>query len=71
MADDAPHTLTLKLSGAEMDALWRIFREEFPNTSLEATAQALLRDELVRLGVLPLPEANRSRGAQQTKTPPV
>ena len=59
------HALTIRLSGDAMDALWRVHREDFPGATLEALGAKLIRDELVRMGVLALPAANRSKGARR------
>lgn len=58
------HGLQIELSGDEMDAPWRGSREDFAGKSPEAVARKLIRDELVRMGIMPLPAENRSRGAQ-------
>lgn len=58
------HPLHIELSGDEMDALWRVSREDFAGKSLEAVARKLIRDELVRMGIMALPAENRSRGAR-------
>ena len=57
------HPLTVRLDGRSMDALWRVSREDFPGYTLEALAAKLIRDELIRIGVLPLGLADRSKHA--------
>jgi hypothetical protein len=59
----APHPLTVHLDGDAMEALWKVSREDFPGYSLEALGAKLIRDELVRMAVLKLPSANRSKHA--------
>jgi hypothetical protein len=58
--------LLIQLGAEEWDALERVRAEGFPNASLAAIARKLIRDDLVRQGVLPLTTANRSRGARRS-----
>lgn len=64
-----PHTLTVKLDGDAMTALWKVSREDFPGYTLEALGAKLIRDELVRMGVLALPKGNRSKRAGRKRPP--
>jgi hypothetical protein len=57
-------TLSVKLSGATLAKLATYQREMHPGRSLEQVADYLVRDSLVRLGLLDLPSGNRSKGAR-------
>lgn len=70
MPADDTHPLNLRLSGAEMDALWKVSREDFPGYTLEALGRKLIQDELIRMGVLDLPSSNRSKGARLSRGKP-
>jgi hypothetical protein len=59
----AEHPITVQLSADEHAALERARIECFPNASLAAMARKLIRDDLVRQGLMPLPRENRSRWA--------
>ena len=56
----------LGLDEASLGALRKVRDELYPGEPLSAAAAHLLRDHLIGLGVLPLGEANRSRGARRT-----
>jgi hypothetical protein len=63
MTSETTYPLLIQLSEDERAALERVRAEGFPSASLAAMARKLIRDDLVRQGVLPLPRENRSRWA--------
>ena len=59
-------TVAIVLGDAEKSALRQLRDELYPEHTLSAVAQKLLRDALVGAGVLKLPRRNRSKGAQRS-----
>jgi hypothetical protein len=56
-------TLEIKLSNATRAKLATYGREMHPGRTLEQVADYLIRDSLVRLGVMELPKGNRGKMA--------
>lgn len=69
-AYETGRTLTIKLSGDVCAKLATYRREMHPNHSDEAVAAYLIRDALIGLGLLPLPEKDRGRAAGQNRKKP-
>lgn len=59
-------TLVDHLPPDDRAALDRLRRELYPGHTPDAVAKKLIRDALIGCGVMPLPAANRSRGARRT-----
>lgn len=47
-------------------ALDRFIAEERPDLTRESAARLLMAEALIAMGLMPLPAANRARGAQRT-----
>ena len=59
------HRDGLKLEPEVLAALDQFSAEQTPPLSRARAAHAIIRDALIGLGILPLPDSNRARGARR------
>lgn len=58
-----PRWIYIQVSDREGEAFDRLKAEMWPDKTEAEVGRKLLQDELIRLGVLELPEGNRAKGA--------